>query len=581
MSEQNIIELIAKIDGRFEAFEAKLDGVVQRTERAEKKMGASWKSVGDAMDKAGARLSKVGDGMYRFGMTAAKYTAGAIVAVGGVGLALVKMGSDAEESENLFRVSFGSMEAQARKWSEDFKKRTGSSEFAARKMAGTLNVMSKSMGVSEEKAMGISTGLTELANDMASFYNIDVETAFDKLRAGISGEAEPLKQLGILINETETKNYAWRTGIAATGEALTETQKVMARYGLIMERTKDAQGDLARTGNGLANLMRRVGNVVGDALKQIGMTLKGPIEAVLAEFMPKLETALTWLVTWFETNQETIQNFIRNSIDLGLSKLREFYDYIMQNKDALIEWGKGAFEFFKSWGPTLLKSIPIIMLAGKGISIIGGLLSIGGSLVTGIGYVSGAVKALGVALKVMSSGLGPGGPIFLIIVGFAALLETFNNPTGFDNFLTRMIDKYIPWLGKSLDWISDKVVAFLDLFNTMPTGEDVLQKGLDYDDVMKKRQAMRAAPEDSWQGPVLPGNAAGTRNWRGGLSWVGEKGPELLRLPRGAQVFPHAQSMQMAGAAGDTINITVDVATQADPDAIAGAIARRLRQIRG
>ena len=46
------------------------------------------------------------------------------------------------------------------------------------------------------------------------------------------------------------------------------------------------------------------------------------------------------------------------------------------------------------------------------------------------------------------------------------------------------------------------------------------------------------------------GNAAGTSFWRGGATWVGEKGPELIHLPRGTQIYPHEASLNRAADAG-------------------------------
>lgn len=50
-------------------------------------------------------------------------------------------------------------------------------------------------------------------------------------------------------------------------------------------------------------------------------------------------------------------------------------------------------------------------------------------------------------------------------------------------------------------------------------------------------------------------NANGVRNFRGGLSWVGERGPELIQLPRGSNVFSNGQSMRMAGSGQVVVNL--------------------------
>jgi hypothetical protein len=85
-------------------------------------------------------------------------------------------------------------------------------------------------------------------------------------------------------------------------------------------------------------------------------------------------------------------------------------------------------------------------------------------------------------------------------------------------------------------------------------------------------------------GGAAPGNAEGTPFWRGGLSWVGEEGPELINLPRGAQVFPSDVSREMAGAgAGGGVQITVNatVANELDLHQLAYRLATEFERWRG
>ncbi len=109
------------------------------------------------------------------------------------------MAMDAVESENLFEESMGGMADSAREWSKQLRKDLGLNEYEVRKNVATFNVMFDSMGISEDAAYDMATGMSQLAYDMASFYNLPTEEAFQKLQAGITGEAEPLKRLGILV----------------------------------------------------------------------------------------------------------------------------------------------------------------------------------------------------------------------------------------------------------------------------------------------------------------------------------------------------------------------------------------------
>ena len=163
-----------------------LDAMEQKAEDSAKKLKA-----------LGERAEKVGKKMTLF------VTAPLLAAAG----AAIKLAMDAEESSNLFEVSMGDMVDVAKKWSEQLSDSLGINRFESQKLIGVFNVMLKSLGQNEQAAYDMSKGLTELGYDMASFFNLKPAEAFQKLQAGITGEAEPLKRLGILISETTVKNF--------------------------------------------------------------------------------------------------------------------------------------------------------------------------------------------------------------------------------------------------------------------------------------------------------------------------------------------------------------------------------------
>ena len=201
-----------------------------------------------------------------------------LLAAGG---AAVKFGVDAVETENLFTVSLGKMAKAGEAWAADLSKSLGLNRYELMQNMGMINQMFRSMGFAEEGAYAMATGLTKLSQDMASFYNLNPEEAFQKLQAGITGEAEPLKRLGILIDETTIKTYAYKNGIAKTGEELTQGQKVLARYGAIMEQTKNAQGDLARTMDSPANQMRQLKARTEELMTSLGQMLIPAVQGVV------------------------------------------------------------------------------------------------------------------------------------------------------------------------------------------------------------------------------------------------------------------------------------------------------------
>ncbi len=247
--------MYVKLGLRMDEFATGMKEVEKELKKVEKKF-SGFKTVGDKIAGMGKTLT--------VGLTAPIIAASA---------AMTKWAMDAVESENLFEVSMGNMAGAARAWSQELSKSLGLNEYETRRNIGTFDVMLKSFGMNETAAYGMAKGLTQLAYDMASFYNIKPEEAFQKLQSGISGEIEPLRRLGITVSETAVQTYAYTHGIAVQGTELNEQQKVLARYGLIMERTQTAQGDLARTIDSPVNQLRVLRSFVEETGIKFGQML--------------------------------------------------------------------------------------------------------------------------------------------------------------------------------------------------------------------------------------------------------------------------------------------------------------------
>jgi len=197
---------------------------------------------------------------------------------------VVKLASAVEESENLFNVSFGNMAKSVREWSEQISASLNLNANEIRRQVGTFGTMIEAMGLGETASIEMSKGLVKLAYDLASFQNLTPEEAFDKLRAGISGETEPLKRLGYVLSEVNLQAFAVKTGIAKVGQEMTEQQKVVARYGYLLSITGDAQGDLARTAGSNTNQWRILGvqlKAVGESLGQVLLPASTAVATVL------------------------------------------------------------------------------------------------------------------------------------------------------------------------------------------------------------------------------------------------------------------------------------------------------------
>lgn len=228
---------------------------------------------------------------------------------------------DAVESDSLFDTSLGGYSDKAREWSDELSDSLGLNAVELRKNTGILYTMTSSMGLTEEQAYSLSTSITELSQDMASFYNIDSEEAFTKLRSGLTGETEPLKALGILVDENTVKQYAYKYGIAETGAELTNQQKVLGRYIAIMSQTSTAQGDLARTIDSPANQYRILQTEIQKTKLEIGTAflpfvqtalpmLSAGVQAV-TPIMTKLADGAAQAAAWYNSLNPISQTFLK------------------------------------------------------------------------------------------------------------------------------------------------------------------------------------------------------------------------------------------------------------------------------
>ena len=181
----------------------------------------------------------------------------------------IQLASDLIEVQNVVDVTFGKDADTINKWSKTTLESFGLSELQAKKFSSTLGAMMKSSGLAGDKITRMSMDLAGLAGDMASFYNLDIEEAFNKIRGGLSGETEPLKVLGVDISTT---NLQKTFGLdSKQWQSLDAAQKQILRYKYLMKVTKDAQGDFSRTmSDSLANQQRVLKTTIEQMLATLG-----------------------------------------------------------------------------------------------------------------------------------------------------------------------------------------------------------------------------------------------------------------------------------------------------------------------
>lgn len=162
------------------------------------------------------------------------------------GKAAIDVAADVVEVQNVVDTTFGAMSKDVDEFAKNSIKAFGLSSLAAKHHASTMGAMLKSSGIQGQMVRDMSLDLTGLAADMASFYNLDNDVAFQKIMSGMSGMTQPLKELGINMNIANIEAFAMANGVNKAWREMNQAEQTIWRYNYLMNVTKDSQGDFAK-----------------------------------------------------------------------------------------------------------------------------------------------------------------------------------------------------------------------------------------------------------------------------------------------------------------------------------------------
>jgi phage-related protein len=252
----------------YKKFNSELNGI---SNKATNLVGGAFKNLGGIIAGAFA----VG-GMIKFGRSA------------------LKLASDLEEVQNVVDVTFGVMSESVNNFASTALMSFGLSELSAKRFSSVLGAIMKSSGLAQDQIVQMSTVMAGLAGDFASFYNLGHEEAFEKIRSGITGETEPLLSLGIDMRVASLEAYALSKGITKSFQSMSTAEQTLLRYNFLLDRSKDAQGDFARTSDSWANQTRLLNEqwkifqgTIGSGL----ISILAPVVKMLNTLMAKLQIA--------------------------------------------------------------------------------------------------------------------------------------------------------------------------------------------------------------------------------------------------------------------------------------------------
>lgn len=213
----------------------------------------------------------------------------------------IEAASSLEEVANVVDVTFGASAVKINNWAKNNAASFGLSETAAKRYAGTYGTMARQFNMTRDQAAAMAIELTKLTGDIASFYNITDQAAATKLKAIFTGETEGLKELGVVMTQTQLDSYAMSKGWGKTTKEMTEQEKVILRYSYTMEKLGHAQGDFARTSDGYANTVRTLKLELENLKVEVGKELI-PVAAMGIQAISKGLNAIAPVITGIATN---------------------------------------------------------------------------------------------------------------------------------------------------------------------------------------------------------------------------------------------------------------------------------------
>lgn len=259
----------------------------------------------------------------------------------------VELGSDLAEVQNVVDVTFTTMSDKVNEFAKNAMTSAGLSETMAKRYVGTFGAMSKSFGFSEAQAYDMSTALTQLTGDVASFYNISQDLAYIKLKSVFTGETETLKDLGVVMTQSALDQYALANGYGKTTSAMTEQEKVALRLAFVQKQLSAASGDFIRTSDSWANQVRVMQLQLQSLKATVGQGLINiftPVLKVINVLLGKLATlanafkSFTELITGKKSSGQTSGSGAGLTVDAsGVQDTADAYGQAADNAGKLAD----------------------------------------------------------------------------------------------------------------------------------------------------------------------------------------------------------------------------------------------------
>jgi hypothetical protein len=366
-------------------------------------LNKSLKQATGDVDTFGDKMGKVGKAIGA-ALAAATVAAGAMAVK--IGVEAVKAASDLSETISKVGVLFGDTSKEIEKFASEAAGSLGQTKQQALDAAATFATFGKAAGLSGKDLSKFSIDFVKLSSDLASFNNTSPEQAINAIGSALRGEAEPLRAYGVLLDDASMRQKALELGIiSTTKEALTPQQKVLAAQALIFEQTSAAQGDFARTSDGLANKTRILTAQLENAKTTIGEALLPIVLELATLFSEKVIPIVQKVAEAFGSNADGmggtlkaladgIKGFVQPIFEGFRSAFDKIKKTVVENKDEF----QAFFDVIKAAAPIIGNVI------GKAFSLIGDIASVVLNIMANVvgalrGLINTAIDLVNIAIR--------------------------------------------------------------------------------------------------------------------------------------------------------------------------------------
>ena len=597
------------------------------------------------LDKAHANAegfaTKTGGSFRKFALAgAAAFAAVAGAAIGFFGDA-TKQAEDNIKAADYFTRIYGKAGDAVESWNKQQAAAYGVSDTEALKAEASIGMIAKAMGFTQAQASGMSEQLLKTAANLAAMKNIPVSDALSAITRGLAGQTRGLKQMGIVITPIMIKQEAMTLGLYKGKGALSDHAKAAASYALILQRGAVANGEFAKGQNDLSNQLKVAGAEWSNLMDTAGRAIMPLVTAVLPSLLGALQTFSNWVdgngpllrtivstamdgvrtafklagvaIDWISKNVVpvlvTVFQFVVNKVIPQLvGAINWVSDNVVPALGTAFQWISDnvlpalatAFDFvanlFGGQGQMIAIVVGTVLVAAFGAWAISAAAAAAATLIAlapviaVIAVVALVFKALQLTWQVYGDKIKAGIGVVANFIGTAFDNLKLGIKTAWD-FIVNIVTTAINIITAPIKLFASLVSG---LFNVVPQAIKTainavigIVNGV-IDAVDSVKLSVHVGPVNwDWSGVGVPKFsylASGTPSFNGGWAVVGEKGPELAKLPGGTAVYPHGRSQQMLDGAGGgaqsaprPIQIYQTI-TGADPEEVTTATKRALRQ---